>query len=146
MASATGTRRRAATVALIGLVCTQLAQTLVDSHGRLVVMTTVGSVAVLAGVITTPGLSHVFGCTPVGPFAWGQALLATAVAGLVSALAPNLLVPASEAVRRWIIHVGANSEESVSTTTMPARMRTAGLLPAPTSRHRHDAPNADCRP
>ena len=52
MASTTGTRRRAATVALIGLVSTQLAQTLADSHGRLVVLTTVGSFAVLAVVIT----------------------------------------------------------------------------------------------
>ncbi len=103
MASATGTQRRAATVALIGLVCTQLAQTLVDSHGRLVVITTVGSVAVLAVVVTTPGLSHVFGCTPVGPFAWGQGLLAAAAASSVSALAPDLMVRASETVQRRII-------------------------------------------
>ena len=49
MASATGTQRRAATVALIGLVGTQLAQTLADSHGRLVVLTTVGSVRCTGG-------------------------------------------------------------------------------------------------
>ncbi|HZE18252.1 MAG TPA: HAD-IC family P-type ATPase, partial [Mycobacterium sp.] len=78
MASATGTPRRAATVALIAVVCSQLGQTLADSRGRLVVVTTVGSVVVLAVAVTTPGLSHVFGCTPVGPLAWGQALLATA--------------------------------------------------------------------
>ena len=111
MASATGTPRRAATVALIGLVCAQLAQTLVDSHGRLVVMTTVGSVAVLVVVVTTPGLSHVFGCTPVGPVAWGQALLATAVATLASALAPELLARASESARRRITRVTVNGEE-----------------------------------
>jgi len=89
MASVTGTPRRAATVALIGLVSTQLAQTLADSHGRLVVVTTVGSFAVLAAVINTPGLSNLFGCTPVGPVGWGQAFLATAVAAVVSALARN---------------------------------------------------------
>jgi cation-transporting P-type ATPase I len=103
MASLTGTPRRAATVALIALVSTQLAQTLVDSHGPLVVMTTVGSLAMLAVVVTTPGLSHVFGCTPVGPFAWGQAFLAAAVASLVSAVAPDLLVRASEIAERLII-------------------------------------------
>jgi cation-transporting P-type ATPase I len=103
MASVTGTPRRAATVALIALVSTQLAQTLVDSHGRLVVITTVGSVAVLAVVVTTPGLSHLFGCNPVGPVAWGQALLAAAVASLVSALAPDLLLRAADSVRRRII-------------------------------------------
>ena len=37
-----GTPRRAATVALIGLVGTQLVQTLVDSHGRAVVLTSLG--------------------------------------------------------------------------------------------------------
>jgi hypothetical protein len=56
------------------LVGTQLAQTLVDSHGRLVVLTTVGSVALLAVVVTTPGLSHVFGCTPRGPLRLGSGL------------------------------------------------------------------------
>ena len=103
MASTTGTRRRAATVALIGLVSTQLAQTLADSHGRLVVLTTVGSFAVLAVVISTPVLSQVFGCTPVGPLGWGQAFLATAVAALVSALAPELLFRVSEAARRSVV-------------------------------------------
>ena len=41
-------------------------------------MTTVGSIGALAVVVTTPGLSHVFGCTPVGPLASGRALLAAA--------------------------------------------------------------------
>ena len=99
MASATGTPRRAATVALIGLVSTQLAQTLADSHGRLVVVTTAGSFAALAAVINTPGLSQLFGCTPVGPLGWSQAFLGTAVATVISAVAPELLFRASEAAR-----------------------------------------------
>ena len=101
MASVTGTPRRAATVGLIALVSTQLAQTLVDSHGPLVVATTVGSLGALV-VVNTPGLSHVFGCTPADPFGWGQALLAAAVATLASAVAPDLLVRASETVQRRI--------------------------------------------
>ena len=113
LASVTGTPRRAATVALIGLVCTQLAQTLADSHGRLVVLTTVGSFAVLVVVVNTPGLSQVFGCTPVGPLGWGQAFLATAVAALVSALAPELLFRASEAARRRVGGAAAADDESV---------------------------------
>jgi cation-transporting P-type ATPase I len=121
MASATGTPRRAATVALIGLVGTQLAQTLIDSHGPLVVVTTVGSIGVLAVVVTTPGLSHVFGCTPVGPLAWGQALLATVVAGLVSVLAPELLLRVSETARR-IIRVTADGEASVDDATSAAHV------------------------
>ena len=103
MASVTGTPRRAATVGLIALVGTQLAQTLVDSHGPLVVTTTVGSLGALAVVVSTPGLSQVFGCTPVDPFGWGQALLAAAVASSLSALAPELLARASESVQRRIV-------------------------------------------
>lgn len=120
LASATGTRRRAATVALIGLVGTQLAQTLADSHSALVVLTAVGSFGVLAVVVSTPGLSHVFGCTPVGPLGWGQALAAAAVAGLASALAPNLLVRVSEHARR-VIGGTADSAASVDDADSLAR-------------------------
>jgi cation-transporting ATPase I len=109
MASVTGTPRRAATVALIALVSTQLAQTLVDSHGPLVVLTTVGSVGVLAVVVTTPGLSHVFGCIPVGPVAWGQAFLAAGVASLASAVAPDLLARVSEITQRRMEDWGLGS-------------------------------------
>ena len=91
MGRLTGTQRRAATIALIGLVSTQLAQTLADSHGPLVVSTAAGSFLVLAAVISTPGLSQLFGCTPVDPLGWGQAFLATAVATLLSVYVPALL-------------------------------------------------------
>lgn len=91
MGRLTGTQRRAATIALIGLVSTQLAQTLADSRSPLVVTTAAGSFLALAGVISTPGLSQLFGCTPVDPLAWGQAFLATGVASLLSLYAPGLL-------------------------------------------------------
>ena len=91
MGSVTGTQRRAATIALISLVCTQLTQTLADSRSPLVVSTAAGSFLALAGVISTPGLSQVFGCTPIDPLGWGQAFLATGVASLLSRYAPTLL-------------------------------------------------------
>ena len=96
-ASVTGTPRRAATIALIGLVSTQLGQTLADSHGRLVLLTTAGSFGLLVVVVSTPGLSQVFGCTPVGPLGWSQAVLASGLATTVSALAPGLLTRLSTA-------------------------------------------------
>ncbi len=99
MASVTGTPGRAGTVALIALVSTQLAQTLIDSHAPLVVLTTIGSVGALVVVVTTPGLSQLFGCTPVDPLAWGQGLSAAAVASLLSAVAPGLLARAAEAAQ-----------------------------------------------
>nr|WP_185296244.1 cation-translocating P-type ATPase [Mycolicibacterium litorale] len=91
MASVTGTPRRAATAALIGLVSTQMLQTLLDSHAPLVVATNIGTFAAMIGIISTPAVSQVFGCTPVGPFAWAQAFLAAAGATAISALAPALL-------------------------------------------------------
>ncbi len=91
MGRMTGTQRRAATIGLIGLVSTQLAQTLVDSHGPLVVATAGGSFLTLAAIISTPGVSQFFGCTPVDPLGWGQAFLATAIAASLSALAPRVL-------------------------------------------------------
>lgn len=91
MGRLTGPRDRAGTIALIGLVCTQLAQTLADSHDPLVVATAAGSLLVLAGIVSTPGISQIFGCTPLDPLGWGQALLATAVASAVAALAPAVV-------------------------------------------------------
>jgi cation-transporting P-type ATPase I len=91
MARVTGSQRRAATAAMIGLVSTQILQTLIDSHGPLVVATNIGTFAVMGGIISTPGVSQLFGCTPVGPFAWGQAISAAVGATMVSAVAPKLL-------------------------------------------------------
>ncbi|PQE00640.1 haloacid dehalogenase [Mycobacterium sp. EPG1] len=111
MASVTGTRQRASTVALIGLVSTQLAQTLVDSRSPLIVVTAVGSFATLAGIISIPGVSQVFGCTPVGPVGWGQAFAATAGATLLSKAAPGLLSRATDTVRQRLADFGDSVED-----------------------------------
>ncbi|MFJ8531918.1 HAD-IC family P-type ATPase [Streptomyces sp. NPDC093591] len=66
-----GTARRSTTMALCAVVGTQLAQTLADRRGSpLVRATALGSAAALFVLVETPGLSHVFGCTPLGPVAW----------------------------------------------------------------------------
>lgn len=91
MGRLSGTRRRAATVALVGLVSTQLTQTVADSHAPLVITTAAGSFLALAAVISTPGLSQLFGCTPLDPLGWGQAFLATAVASGLGVFAPAVL-------------------------------------------------------
>ena len=91
MGRMTGTQRRAATVALVGLVCTQLTQTVADSQAPLVVATAAGSLLTLAAVINTPGLSQLFGCTPLDPLGWGQAFLATGVASVLGMYAPAVL-------------------------------------------------------
>ena len=87
-----GTERRTATMGLTALVTTQLAQTLLTRrHSPLVVATALGSSAVLIAIVQTPGVSHFFGCTPLGPVAWTGVVGATAAATGLSVLAPNFL-------------------------------------------------------
>jgi cation-transporting ATPase I len=82
-----GSERRSTTMALCGVVGAQLAQTLSGRrHSPLVWATALGSAAVLAALVQTPGVSHFFGCTPLGPVAW----LGVALAITLSALAPRL--------------------------------------------------------
>jgi len=88
---ATGTASRAATIGLIGLVVTQMIETLTDSHGPLVVATNVGTLAVMALIISIPGVSQMFGCTPIGPVGWAQAFAAAGIAAGVSTLTPRFV-------------------------------------------------------
>jgi magnesium-transporting ATPase (P-type) len=91
MASVTGRPRRASTVALVAFVTAQLGQTLVESHDRLVVVTAAGSLVVMATLISTPGVSQLLGCTPLGPIGWAQGLGA-ATAATVAVTAANRFV------------------------------------------------------
>jgi cation-transporting ATPase I len=87
-------RRRASTVALVGIVGAQLGQTLVAGwHSPLVVVASLGSAAALAAVIQTPGVSHFFGCTPLGPVGWGTGLSAAAGASVCAPLLSRLAAP-----------------------------------------------------
>jgi magnesium-transporting ATPase (P-type) len=86
LARLTGRHRRAGTVALAALVGTQLGQTLLAggvSPG--ILAATVGSAAVLAAIIQTPGVSQFFGCTPLGPLGWGIATTSAVGATLTNA-------------------------------------------------------------
>jgi cation-transporting ATPase I len=93
----TGRRRRASTTALVALVGSQLGQTITIGGGDpLVLLSSIGSAALLAGIVQTPGLSQFFGCTPLGPVAWsialGSSALATGAAGVASRLLPAVAV------------------------------------------------------
>ncbi|MGY5132035.1 HAD-IC family P-type ATPase [Streptomyces nigrescens] len=97
----TGRGRRASTVALAAVVGTQLAQTLTTGGtDRNVLVAGLGSAAVLVAIIQIPGVSQFFGCTPLGPVAWGITLGAITTAALLGHfLAPLItsrLTPATE--------------------------------------------------
>src|ERR1019366_4727194 len=81
--------RRASTVALAALVGTQLGQTaVVGGTSPLVLASTVASAGMLFGIVQTPGVSHFFGCTPMGPVGWGIAIGSAAAATGTSVVAP----------------------------------------------------------
>lgn len=85
----TGRSRRASSIALVGLVGTQLGQTLVvGGHDPLVMAAGAVSAAALVGVIQTPGVSHFFGCTPLGPVGW-----AMGVGGAAAGVGLSLVLP-----------------------------------------------------
>lgn len=89
----TGVRRsRAGTVALVSIVGSQLGQTLVAGRRNpLVVGSTVASAAALAGVVQTPGVSHFFGCRPLGPVGWGVGLTAATGSSIAAPVLHRLL-------------------------------------------------------
>ncbi|WP_248961641.1 cation-translocating P-type ATPase [Sphaerisporangium perillae] len=84
---ATGTAARADTVGLIGLVSAQLVQTLaVGGSDRTVMLAATASLACLVVAVSTPGVSRIFGCRPVGPVGWAIGLGSGTAAGLASRL------------------------------------------------------------
>ena len=88
IARLTSGRERASTVGLLALVGTQLGQT-IRSGGlsRPVLATSVLSTLALAAIVQTPGLSHFFGCRPLGPVGWSTAAGASVLA---TSLSPSL--------------------------------------------------------
>ncbi|MEU2058577.1 cation-translocating P-type ATPase [Streptomyces bungoensis] len=96
----TGRARRADTMGLAALITAQLGQTLItDWRSPLVLATTGLSTAALLAVVQTPGMSHFFGCTPLGPVAWTTVAASATTATLTAAFAPRLLSPTQPPTR-----------------------------------------------
>ncbi|WP_425246328.1 HAD-IC family P-type ATPase [Streptomyces sp. NEAU-NA10] len=90
----TGLPRRAGTMGLAALVTTQLGQTLItDWRSPLVLSTAALSAAALITIVQAPGLSHFFGCTPLGPLAWATVTICATTATLAAAVTPRFLTP-----------------------------------------------------
>jgi cation-transporting P-type ATPase I len=89
----TGRCRRAGSMGLAALVGTQLGQTLLTGWcSPVVVGTTFASAAALFAVIETPGVSHFFGCTPIGPVAWAVVVSSAATGTLAAVAAPHVFL------------------------------------------------------
>ncbi|SNX99347.1 cation-transporting ATPase I [Geodermatophilus sabuli] len=88
----TGPRGRAGTMGLAALITTQLGQTAwAGRRSPLVLATAAGSLAVLVGLVSTPGVSRFFGCTPLDPVSW-LVVLGWAAAGTAGAEVVPVLV------------------------------------------------------
>ncbi|MFP5304925.1 MAG: cation-translocating P-type ATPase [Gammaproteobacteria bacterium] len=86
-----GSRPKAGTVGLLALTGTQLAQTVIVGRGdRRVLLSCVGTLALLLTVIETPGVSRVFGCRPLGPLGLAQAAAGSAIGASAQLLLPRL--------------------------------------------------------
>jgi magnesium-transporting ATPase (P-type) len=85
------TPQRASTVALLMLVGSQVGQAVTAGRGsREVVLTALGTWICLATIVQVPGLSGLFGCRPLGPMGWSQALASIGIAMAGSAWMPEL--------------------------------------------------------
>jgi cation-transporting ATPase I len=92
IATLTGRPKHASTVGMVSLVGSQLGQTLTMSRGDPIVMAAaIGSAAVLAAIVQTPGLSQFFGCTPLGPVGWTTAVGSAVAATVAAPLVPSLV-------------------------------------------------------
>lgn len=82
-----GTRAKARTIGLLALVGTQLGQTITTGgFSRPVLLTSLASAGVLTLLVQTPGVSHFFGCRPVGPISWSAAIGASVAATALSSV------------------------------------------------------------
>ncbi|MFJ9680582.1 cation-translocating P-type ATPase [Streptomyces sp. NPDC101194] len=85
-----GSVRRTSTMALCGVVGAQLTQTVVGRrHSPLVLVTVLGTAVVLVALVQTPGVSHFFGCTPLGPLAWTGVAVAVGAAACGPRVLPH---------------------------------------------------------
>jgi cation-transporting ATPase I len=88
----TGRGRRADTMGLAAVIATQLGQTLLaNTRSPVVIATSAASVGALVLVVNTPGVSQFFGCTPLGPVAWGMVAASSVTATAASAVVPRFL-------------------------------------------------------
>lgn len=105
-----GGPKKASTVSLLSAVGTQLGQTLaVGKPTKQTSVASIGSAAVLLGIVETPGVSQLFGCCPVGPIGLATALGSSTVATGVSAAVPPVMRKTkelSEAVRQKLRELG----------------------------------------
>jgi cation-transporting ATPase I len=123
----TGTRAHANTVGMAAVVGSQLGQTLlIAGRDPVVLAAGLGSAALMGGIVQTPGLSHLFGCRPLGPVGWSIAVTASGLATVGAYVLPKAL--------SWTgsLREAADHEAEVAASDEEAEEpRTLELVPLP---------------
>ncbi|BBY25331.1 haloacid dehalogenase [Mycobacterium stomatepiae] len=120
--------QRASTVGLVGLVTTQLGQTLLDSRDPLVVSTVVGTFVAMGALITTPGLSQLVGCVPLGPLGWIEGVAPAVALTVLTATKPDLLLRMASMIGKRVSKYG-NEADSVLTNMVGSLTTWAQEIP-----------------
>ncbi len=94
--------QRTSTIGLVGLVTTQLGQTLLESRDPLVIGTCAGTFATLAALITTPGVSGLVGCVPLGPLGWLEGVAPAVGLTFLTASKPDYLLRMASLIGRRV--------------------------------------------
>lgn len=106
----TGTAARADTVGLLTLIGAQLAQTmLVGGRSRLVWLSGLGALGATFAAVQTPGVSHFFGCRPLGPLGLTQVAVGVGAATGLAWMEPYVVprverVIGRDRIERWRGH------------------------------------------
>jgi cation-transporting P-type ATPase I len=127
--------QRASTTALVALVGAELGQTLLESHAPLVVLTAVGSLAVMGTLISIPVVSQLLGCVPLDPVGWAQALGAAGAATVAIAVLNAVL-------ERWGTSDTEPPEPNMPSTNGEAPARSPRFPPPRHATATHKAPAA----
>ncbi|GLE53512.1 hypothetical protein ATCCBAA256_30720, partial [Mycobacterium montefiorense] len=106
--------RRAATVGLVGLVTTQLWQTLLESRDPLVIGTCAATFVTMGALITTPGLSQLVGCVPLGPLGWIEGVAPAVALTVLTAAKPDLLLRMASRIGKRVSKYGGEADRALA--------------------------------
>lgn len=135
LARATLSPAEASTVALLGVVSSQLGQTLVVGNGdRNVFASSVSALLATALIVQTPGLSRMFGCCPLSVAGWSQILGTLLVSLFGSEMMPVVqreLARTSAAIERQLQTYLEETADQTDEEYSSAEARSPKALPSP---------------